>query len=207
LGCASVALERQRHVQPSVPSSRFEQRAVLGANYAATYAGDFNGDGRPDLIQIAYNYWDVQILIGNGDGTFTQIFRQPYGATAPFWKMGYSLTYLADVNGDGRSDVIQVGTNWDAQVLLSNGDGTFTQVYHQADSNSGPFWGSGYANSYVIDVNGDGKADLIQNANSYWDVQVLLGNGTEPLRRRSGSLTGRACRSGRRAIRPVWSAT
>jgi hypothetical protein len=69
---------------------------------------DFNGDGNLDIAAFQFqatfpattSY--LQILAGNGDGTFTPTF-----ATVPFHKAGVPRT-AADVNGDGRADLIEL---------------------------------------------------------------------------------------------------
>jgi hypothetical protein len=44
---------------------------TVGSNAQAVVTGDFNGDGRPDLVTVNGITDTVQVLLGNGDGTFT----------------------------------------------------------------------------------------------------------------------------------------
>ena len=106
----------------------------------------------------------MSVLFGNGDGTFQSALNSPadYGLS--------SLT-VADLNGDGKLDlVVAANYNPSVGVLLGNGDGTFqAEVDYGADA--GTWWTS------VADFNGDGKPDL---AVADWvgnSVSVLLGNG------------------------------
>jgi hypothetical protein len=74
---------------------------------------------------------------------------------------------VADVNGDGKPDIVAT-TLTGVSVLLGNGDGTF-----QAPRNFDV--GSGLLSVAVADVNGDGKPDLIVGDSV--GESVLLGNG------------------------------
>ena len=85
--------------------------------------GDFNHDGKLDLVYGGYNAY---LLLGNGDGTFqaaTFLGAPQQGALA-----------LADLNGDGNLDIVE--TQPDARLAnppsvyyaLGNGDGTFQQT-------------------------------------------------------------------------------
>jgi len=80
-------------------------------------AGDFNGDGIPDLALTLFNNGELAILLGNGDGTFKP------GATYMI-EPGELLT--ADLNGDGNLGlVIHFLPTSQTLTLLGNGDGTF----------------------------------------------------------------------------------
>jgi hypothetical protein len=60
--------------------------------------GDFNGDGKPDLVQ-GDQYGLIGVLLGNGDGTF-----QPFFWTAA--ETSASALAAGDFNGDGRLDLV-----------------------------------------------------------------------------------------------------
>src|SRR3569832_2695794 len=86
-----------------------------------------------------------------------------------------------DVNGDGRSDLVQIKNNDNrAQVLLSKGDGSFSLAYQKINyPNDGKIWraGSDTVSTFVMDVNGDGRSDLVQIMNKDYRAQVLLSKG------------------------------
>jgi hypothetical protein len=98
----------------------------------------------------------VGVLLGNGDGTFRPVVAYPSGGSSipPF----SSLLTVADVNGDGRPDLIVENSqccgsaNGVLGVLLGNGDGTFKKVVTYKSGAGG--WGTSVA---VADVNGDVK--------------------------------------------------
>src|SRR4029079_3829533 len=82
----------------------------------------------------------------------------------------FSVT-TADVNGDGRVDLVTANRlSNTVSVLLGDGDGTFVaQTPYAVGTN--PF------SVTAADVNGDGQADLIAANMSSNTVSVLLGNG------------------------------
>jgi hypothetical protein len=143
-------------------------------------AGDFNGDGIPDLVVANAADDFVNILLGNGDGTFQA--PQRYPAVWPAWRL-----HVADFNGDGSLDVAGVATdpasgNGLVFIVLGNGDGSFQDPLTFAAGNGPNFLAVG-------DFNGDGNLDLV-TTNFYAegdfrhppiiienDVRVLLGNG------------------------------
>ena len=78
----------------------------------------------------------------------------------------------ADVNGDGKLDLITANNanNNTVSVLLGNGNGTFQS---QAIFATGP----SPLSLAVADLNGDGKPDIIAANNGNDSISVLLGNG------------------------------
>jgi hypothetical protein len=155
------------------------QPAVIYYTYSTEVASvavaDVNGDGIPDLLVggscpggDCSLGGTISVLLGNGDGTFHQ---DNYYASSS----GEGALAVADVNGDGKPDVVSVGGS--VGVMLGNGDGTFRP---QVVYNSG---GEGADGVVIADVNGDGKPDLVVS-NQFMaalspegGVGVLLGNG------------------------------
>ena len=153
-----------------------------GSDVFSTFTIDANGDGKTDVLQIAINDYMAQLLFSNGDGTFTRAFNQTSSANGPFLRTGLYTTYPLDVNGDGRTDILQIRTDdYQAQVLLSNGDGSFTRVLNQTAYAlpGGPFWrsGSDVFSTFTIDANGDGKTDVLQIAINDYMAQLLHAAG------------------------------
>jgi hypothetical protein len=121
--------------------------------------GDINGDGIPDMLMPEVNSAGSETLLvpffGTGDDNFT--------AGTPFsTPQNNSNAFLADVNGDGKADLITPTLN---EIWYGNGDGTFQAPVQLASGVTLPI-------TYVAaaDLNGDGVTDLV--------VQIEEGQGT-----------------------------
>ena len=142
---------------------------------------DVNGDGKPDLVVAdectdhpTCNSGAVGVLVGNGDGTFQAAVIYPSGGVGSL--SGARSVAVADVNGDGRPDVLVANYfSGTVGVLLGNGDGTFQAP---VDYNVGF---TPVRSVAIADVNGDGKADLLVGGDvgtvQHGEVGYLLGNG------------------------------
>ena len=149
----------------------------LGQTPTSVAVGDLNGDGKLDLVarglaryfivisddptDIINEYHDndyVNVLLGNGDGTFgTGTAYRVYGGYSP------AGLYLGDFNGDARTDAVTR-----EGVMLGNGDGTLQAPRNFLGCNKG-------ITNPVGDFNGDGNLDVL--ASDGFGYAVMLGNG------------------------------
>src|SRR5206468_6062191 len=82
-------------------------------------AGDFNGDGAPDLAVAEYNSSGVTLLLGDGTGRFGQPRGFPVGSG------GIQTLAIADMSLDGRPDLVVPTSAGSVVVLLGDGAGGF----------------------------------------------------------------------------------
>jgi hypothetical protein len=160
------------HTVNTVAGSGFQPYVSYPTPYVASSeaVGDFNGDGKPDLVvaDTSAATGDVSVLLGIGDGTFQPAVNYAAGVN-PY---GPLTVAVGDFNGDGKPDLVAGnGKGGNLSVLLGNGDGTFQPALNYAPG------GLSASSIAVGDFNLDGRADLAVTDSTTGEVTVLLGNG------------------------------
>ena len=127
---------------------------------------DLNRDGKLDLVLVTFWMNQASVLLGKGDGTFAASVDYPLGDNSGLSRNGPTAFVLADLNGDGKQDLVVANTMGPTlAVLLGKGDGGFAarQEYPAVSASS---------SLAVGDLNGDGKPDIAASGGV-----VLFGNG------------------------------
>ena len=147
----------------------FRLGAPIGASGAAFFAvADFNGDHKPDLACAFNTGSSVQLLTGNGKGKFS--LRSTFSVSTPPIAL-----VAADLNGDAVPDIAIAdeavnNLHSNVTVLASSANGYVRTRY--------PF-GDEPRLILAVDVNGDGKLDLVteNEFNGTVDIFINQGNG------------------------------
>jgi uncharacterized protein YjdB len=151
--------------------------ATVGNGAIFPVVGDFNGDGKLDLIAGSGSapgdifHSSLTFLQGKGDGSFTE-------SITPLSFSGLSALASADLNSDGKLDLAITTSPASVQILFGNANGTFQSPISYASSlNNGA---TNTTSVLVTDLNHDGKPDLVISGSLAGNngVQLFLNDGT-----------------------------
>lgn len=139
--------------------------ATTAYSFGIAIAGDWNGDGKSDLICSSI------VLLSNGDGTF-----RPAGTVNGF------PILTGDFNGDGKPDLLVTAPDNSLRIALGKGDGTFLAAMPPIASLKLGWTGClgcivNRPPVLAADFNGDGRLDLVAPSQDGASVLILPGLG------------------------------
>ena len=168
IGAYSITL-KANPVSDSISDSsgNFITASQLGTFWAdlSTYAGDFNGDGKVDVLSRDLNTQKVAVSLMNGNLPNSQ-------APLPDMPANYSIVDIADFNGDGKADLLwRDSVNQKVVMWLMDGNALNKQAFL-------PDISANYSIADTADFDGDGNADLLWRDSISQKVIIWLINGT-----------------------------
>jgi hypothetical protein len=141
---------------------------------------DLDADGRTDILLRAHSPSETHLLRNEGNGTFSLLKKLP----------GMNQVRIADINGDGLSDLLlgqgAMGFNGTLQVFLNTGGGLFGAATSYAVPASGGSYFDTRVRLFVADMNGDGAQDVVTlgsglESTGRGTMQVFINDGSGAL--------------------------
>ena len=135
---------------------------------------DLNHDGKPDLYVANEatvrsdhlpNFNHLWLNTANGT-KFTEV------TTIATGDRGYACAVKGDINGDGWDDLLVCSVKGAGHLYVNNHRNDFTELVT-------PAYGSGWRDAKLVDMNGDGKADLVVVTHDN-HLQIWLNTGITP---------------------------
>ena len=164
VGTYTIALQAN---QVSDSNGNFSASGSLGTFSVdrITYTGDFNGDGKADILWRDAANQKVAIWLTDGTTLKSPVFL-------PNVPANYTIVDIADFNGDGKADILwRDAANQKVAIWLMDGT-TLTAGVALPDVPAN------YTIVDTADFNGDGKADILWRDAANQKVAVWLMDGT-----------------------------
>jgi hypothetical protein len=148
-------------------------RASAGHN-GPWHVGDFNGDGRADLLHVLPGKSSVNIWLSKGRGSFKVTNFPPW----PDYLIEKGRWLVGDFDDDGYADVVHVlESEGRVNIWLSTGDGSF----RISTFSPGPSYAISTGQWLTGDFNGDGSSNLLHGVEGTNYAKVWLANFPSPL--------------------------
>ncbi len=143
---------------------------------------DVNGDGKADIVGFGNTGVYVALARRNGFAKGVK-WVDAYGNKTGGWSNKHHIRTMADVNGDGKADIVGFADKGVYVSLARNGYFTEPELWIGSFGRKAGKWSKSDHKRVMADVNGDGKADIVGFGNSGVFVSLARrGRFTEPER-------------------------
>jgi hypothetical protein len=132
--------------------------ANAGTDWQIQGVGDFNGDGKDDVLWRNVNSGQITDWLGQAGGSFASNFGNVDAFVATSWH----IIGTGDFNGDGKDDILWRNDSGRVTNWLGQANGGFVSNFGNADANAGLDWHI----AGIGDYNGDGKDDILWRNNT-----------------------------------------
>jgi hypothetical protein len=136
----------------------------VATNWTVVGVGDFNGDGKADILWQNTSNGNLAIYLMNGTAITSSTTFANLGA--------YSVVGTGDFNGDGKSDILLRDTSGDIAIWEMNG----TTILNPNSAGVGNL-SAAWSVAETGDFNGDGYSDILWRDTS-GDIAIWYMNGT-----------------------------
>jgi hypothetical protein len=145
-------------------------------NVVQRMIGDFNGDGKDDIVGFGYTAHAVALSSGTSFSTAGWTGGAAFTAqTAGMNDLNKYPKMIGDFNGDGKDDVVGFGHNY-VTVGLSTGSSFSTSTWTSGFTYGGSGSEQRKYPRMVGDFNGDGKDDIISFGHDAIAVGISTGS-------------------------------
>ncbi|WP_328853211.1 VCBS repeat-containing protein [Micromonospora globbae] len=164
---AAILLAAATPTAAAAATASFGPRVDLPAGYGPIFVthGDLDRDGRPDMAVANELGGTVSVLLNRGADGFRTMAEVGTGSRP-------MSVAIADVNGDGRADLVTANLGGTVATALGRGDGRFRAPQHIDLGGSSNPWAV-----VAEDLDGDHDVDVAVSLTGRSQVQVLLNDG------------------------------
>ncbi len=175
-GCSDGTLNTQRNTSSSGALSFAPNAwANAGSSVEAVAVGDFDGDGKPDVVSNYFTGGTFTVKRNNSSvGNISFESALSFNIFNPTG--GYGVA-VADFDSDGKPDLVTANGQYDVfRVFRNTSNGSSINFSHVNSYSTGA-----YAYKVVCgDLNGDGKPDMAVTSGNGNNIDVFLNTSTGP---------------------------